>query len=532
MQDLPERSEGCETDFDKLDTSAAKQMGERLTGPVINASRQPTLRLRMYARLAPRQRAGVSTSPKFPASFLQRAMLPSVGCALLAATVTAVCLAPLYGLSAFLLLLVVAWFLLPVRPGATPKWLTVFLFAMAFTGALPTGLTFIIQALALAGSFVAWLRTPAPHRRGGAAVIWTAVIFVFWALLILHPNVPSLAVGLMGYRKTVFLLAGLVAGAAVCRALLPAVELTAMKAIASSVAVSIFIHLVLPSVEGSISRDAGEYTGLLNDQPRLQGVFAGPFHAAAACLVLVAWGLIRIRSHRTWAVICLLLGTVGMYLTLVRTAYVVLALVVASIILSSTSIRAAAKRTVGAAVVVIVAVTVVSAFDPAALRVVDSIAGFSTDSRFLGRIPGYLEGVHLFAHSPLFGWGSGSAGDTLGNQFSGRSHITAHNIILKVAVEGGVAGLALWTALLAGLWKKISFRTPQGMLALACGSVLVGFGMAVSSLEALPISWFICFVIGFALNEKQPASSEILKERGSREPLTVAPSLSGSLVSR
>jgi O-antigen ligase len=408
------------------------------------------------------------------------------------------------------------WFVIPKTYDATPKWFTVFLLAMAFGTVLPTQVSFLVQAIAVGGAYIAWLRVPRGQRRAGAAVGWVTGILVFWAILVLHPNIPSLEVGVLGFRKTVFCLAGLVAGAAISRRLLPAVELTAVRVLGSAIALSVVIHQFAPGVEQSITRAAGEYTGLLGGESRLQGIFAGPFHAATACLLLIVWGIARFRTFRRLAPLMVALGFLGMYLTLVRTAYVALGLAVVALILCAPTAGKVLQRVAGAILVAFVGIAFIGAWNPDAFGVVDSITGFSTDNRFLGRFPGYAEGVHLVLTSPIVGWGSGSAGDTLEKFFDSGEHVTSHNIILKILIEGGLVGAVLWSGLLYSIFRRLSRGGTLTAIAVGALAVLLGMGLTGSSLETLPLTWFIFLFVGMAVGTRPSSNRENRLQPGRR----------------
>jgi O-antigen ligase len=419
---------------------------------------------------------------------------------------------PIMGVACLGVILVAGWILLPSKPNTTPKWLTLFLLALVFSTVLPSAASYAIQLLAIAGGFVFWLRAPAAERRGAAVVIWAALIIGYWVLLMFHPNVSSLEAGVLGLRKTVLCVAGVVAGASIPASLIPAVERSAVKILTFAMSVSIGLHLFAPSVESSIGRSAGEYTALLGGEARLQGVFAGPFHVAIGCLLLIAWGLIRIRTQRSLALVALVVGTFGMYLSLVRTVYVALALVVVVIIVAAPTFARFARRVGGTAVVAVIGGGAQAVVNPPVLGVLESIGEFATDTRFQGRFPGYQQGITMFQSSPLIGWGSGSAGDTLGPYFLFGQHITSHNIFLKIAVEGGVIGILLWAGLVVSIARRMTRTNPLAVMAAASLAAVVGMGITVASLEALPLTYFAFFFVGLALNRKPIRQSQADKQ--------------------
>jgi O-antigen ligase len=453
--------------------------------------------------------------------------LLSVGGGLLAiviaaATVVAATENPAYGLAIVGLVAVATWFIIPAKNGSTPKWLRLFLLALVFGTVLPTQLSFLVQASAVVGAYVAWLRTPTAERRGKAAVGWVTAILIFWAVLAVHPNVPSVEVGIIGFRKTVFCLAGVVAGAAIDRKLLAVVELTAVRVLAIAVAVSILVHQFAPGIEQSITRDANEYTGLLGGESRMQGIFSGPFHATTACLIIAVWGIARFGTYRRLGPALVALGLIGMYLTLVRTAYVALGLAIIAIIICAPTAGKVVQRLAGTLLVGFFGVLLLSIWNPAVFDVVDSIMGFSTDTRFLGRFPGYAEGIDLIASSPIFGWGAGSAGDTLDPYFTGGHHITSHNIALKVLVEGGLIGAFLWVGLIVASLRAQHRRSPNTALAAGVVAVLLGMGITGSSLETLPLTWFIFLFVGMSLDPEKQTDQFVTSPKRIRSRRVVA----------
>jgi len=399
------------------------------------------------------------------------------------------------------LLLGAIWVMLPSRPDATPKWLTILILAMTFGSLLPEAASLVIQALSLLAAYLLWLSTPASERRATSTVLWASAVIAFWAVLIFHANVPTLETGLLGLRKTVFCVVGLVLGAAVARRHLPAFERTLVKILALGVGTSIALFLFAPALESSlVTRDADVYTGMLSGVARLQGIFAGPFHAATAGLILIVWGIARFRVQRNLALVCIGVGAIAVYLSLVRTAYVALAVAVAFMILASPTAGKAIRRIVGVALAAIAGGVVITATNSEAFAIVETIFEFGTDARFAGRFPGYAEGLTLITQSPIFGWGAGSAGDTLGPAFIHGEHVTSHNVLLKIGVEGGLLGLALWFGLITSAVRRLPRLSPYTPAAVGMLGILLGMGLTGSSLEALPVTFVAFVLVGLGLD--------------------------------
>jgi len=112
---------------------------------------------------------------------------------------------------------------------------------------------------------------------------------------------------------------------------------------------------------------------------------------------------------------------------------------------------------------------------------------------------------------PLLGYGSGSAGDTLNEEFFGRVHITAHDMLLKYAIEGGVIGLVLVCALLVSIWLGLrKAGTREALVARGLLVLLLVMGITGSVVEALPVSFWLLVVMGACLDPAQRGTTSIL----------------------
>ncbi|ORI19567.1 hypothetical protein BJD99_00250 [Rhodococcus sp. 1163] len=400
-----------------------------------------------------------------------------------------------------------AWSVIPRKDDALPRRIVLFVGAFTFGSLVGTNFGLIIQIAALAGAFLEWICTPAALRRGGVVVAWTFALIGFWALLMFHPNVQDFETGLLGFRKSVLAFAGLVLGLAMRPAWIPKLELLIVKFTAAAVSVSILAHFVFPGISSSILRAAGRYTAVYDGNDRLQGIYAGPFHAAAAGLLLVGWALVRWNVHRKSAMFVGALGLVCMYFTFVRSAYVALAIMIVAAVLLSGKLAVASRRFAWVALLGIIGyAALVSVGDDEILETAGSITDFSSDSRFLNRIPTWQDAYQNFADSMFYGWGAGSAGDTMGDAFIGGVHVTPHNMILKFAVEGGLIGLFLLAGLVVVVFRRVQWTSEQGRLGVVSLLVVLGMGLTVSSIDMLPVSYFAMTLLGLGLAEKRHES--------------------------
>jgi O-antigen ligase len=404
------------------------------------------------------------------------------------------------GISVVAFIVICAWLLLPQRKDQTPKLLMLLIVAFMFSSLLPSSVSLAVQGIAVLASIIAWLKVPAAERRGKFVVGAALGVLVLWAALMFHPNVPDVATGLLGFRKTAFCVAGVIAGCAIPKNLIGSFELVVVRVLIVALGVSILAFLFVPALEALVSRNADEYTALIGGKKRLQGVFAGPFHVALAGMLLMGWGIVRIKAHRFTSVVALAVGTLSLYLTLVRSAYIGVALMLVALVLVSPSIGKFLGRFLAGFVLLGVLAAVVITQAPTLLDTALSIFDFDSDNRFLNRLPQYAKGIGMFQDSPLIGMGAGSAGDTLGPAFAMGQHVTPHNMFLKILVEGGIIGAAAWLALGIGIIRTTNWHSTGGRLTLVSFAALIGLGLTGSAIDTLPISFLVFFFAGLAVN--------------------------------
>jgi O-antigen ligase len=205
-------------------------------------------------------------------------------------------------------------------------------------------------------------------------------------------------------------------------------------------------------------------------------------------------------------------GFAALTLTMVRTAFIALAAGVFAIILISGSFRVLVRRAALACLALLSVLLLVGIVGDAALSAtLSSIGNVSADSRFLNRLPTYQIGLDLVSQSPVFGWGAGSAGDTLGSRFGfGYAHVTPHNIFLKYAVEGGLIGLTLFVSIVIVVFRRIDRCTSAGQVALIALVIYLVMGLTISVSEALPVSYFLMVLVGIGCGSARRATSRDL----------------------
>lgn len=380
---------------------------------------------------------------------------------------------------------------------------------------MPTAAGALLTVLGLVGGFVLWFRVPAGRtvedQRGYWPIVFAGAIILYWAVNILNANVPSLNIGVEGFRKSVLAVAGVAWGCSVRRCDREWVERAVISILLVMMTVSVAAFIWLPNLV-LVSTDAVLYTSLFEGKQRLQGLFSGPFHVALAALVCIAWALTRYKTNRRLAILCMSVGIIGGYLSLVRTFYPALALMLVVFVIVSPNFRAALERTFLLALGGIGLLISALLFpDLGQLGgIASTIFDVGSDERFTNRLPGYHLSMELFRNSPVYGWGSGSAGDTL--RFPpGYHHVTSHNILLKFAVEGGLLGLVLWVGLLLALFMAMRRKAKETQLAAMSLIALFGIGLTVSAIDTLPVSFLIFVLGGLACESSKSRSATCVK---------------------
>lgn len=340
------------------------------------------------------------------------------------------------------------------------------------------------------------------ERLASIVVILGFALLLWWLIGLANPNVLSLNAGLLGFRKSMLFVIGLLVGVVWVGWRRAAFKLI-WVCIALSCAASLLLFLFLPDVEASISRAAGEYTALFAGERRLQGVFAGPFHAALAStfLILSSFTVRPIINSRAIRVLAFGLGVWVLVLTQVRSGMVAVVIGLFVLVLAQREFRARVRSVAALAIGALVALAVLLASPGlvASIPALASLQSIATDSRLSGRQNSWGEAISMISQSPIFGWGPGSAGATLSPQFPANGHVTAHNVLLNYGVEGGLIGLALfvWCVTIVGI---AAYRTgdPSGMAIPAFSAVAV-FGVTTSVVDSLPITFALAVVMGLTV---------------------------------
>ena len=370
-------------------------------------------------------------------------------------------------------------------------------------------LAVIVAALQVFG------RIPTDYSANSMLLVLSGAIVGIAALEILNPNVPSLSVGLVGFRKTATFVLGIIVGLGWRGSRLQGLRLTWWCMLTAG-AVSLVVHIGFPAVAQAVPRAAGQYTSMIGGTMRMQGLLAGPFHVSmlGVFLVLSALAPACIIRQRWLRAVAAMAGLACVYLAQVRTGLLALAIGAMVMLFVARSLDQFIYRLTAVVVLAVSGVAFAGPIIEFARRfeLVGRILDYGLDdSRFVGRFDNWLRGWELVERSPLTGWGSGSAGDTLGQSFLGFEHVTSHNAVLKLAIEGGLLQGILFLSLCVGLVWAVRPAQDPSHWGLAAATTFIVFGAVGAAQEALPVSlglaviWGLCAGKPFAkhLGEKR-----------------------------
>jgi O-antigen ligase len=329
------------------------------------------------------------------------------------------------------------------------------------------------------------------------------VLLLLYVITSFGANFPGWYPALLGIRKTlppwVFLFCGCVWPGNAERLVRRLVLLLLWACI-----VSLVLHNFAPSIEGGIARAANKYTGLYAGSPRLQGVFAGPFHAALAALllILVSLGLPSVFPDRLLRLAAASVGLLVLLQASVRAGWIAAFAGLLMLFALRPSGRLATRLPRAIAVIGALALAFAAQAQSLAFqsnRALESLTHWQTDSRLLARFDTWREARALIEARPLIGWGPGSASDTLDRYFGGLTHVTPHNMLLTYAVEVGLLG-AVAVAMILVVVGRMLFQSARSSHLSAVGFALlfgfVVFGATGTAVDAAPVSWIVLCIVG------------------------------------
>lgn len=343
----------------------------------------------------------------------------------------------------------------------------------------------------------------------------SVAFLVFMGLIgVAYPNVPDVATGAEGFRRVYLHMPALLVGVTTLRSrrqllLLGQVVLVAsipimLYGIKQFFWISGFDERFMAAHAADVS------TGHIFGKVRAFSIFSGPFHLGIFT-GFVFWIALAFytETRRKWYLAALSLAVLACLATLTRSG--LLAIVGSTPIVLLYVFKKSRLKT--AIVLASFMLLGVGAFFGlrAGFENIDNLATsisdletITEDSRLQTRYDGYSEAM-MTLRTNLFGLGTGSAADAMGDRFepANSTHITSHNILLRVAIELGWVGLSIFIILLVqiGLTVRQLRNRHDDTLAIllgGCLSILLITGITGSCLGAYPMNMIFWVIAGGA----------------------------------
>lgn len=357
------------------------------------------------------------------------------------------------------------------------------------------------------------------------------------AVQALNPNVPSILVGLEGYRKAAFTMIGffivLLGRGGDARQFFTVVAIGSVPALVWGIRQSfaplpIDVAIIETTSASPISFHSGPVL-------RAFSPTAGPFHLGILAAILIVIALVQWRLRAHWWLVFSVLAGVALGMTITRANIVAAAAGLLAVTLLITGWRQRFRFGAGAAT----AMTSVLVASLIAVGAVGPTSGGHTDGsvtppgRDLGEVVGgvanplqdrslqlrfgyWRDYIEAIAHQPVVGYGTSSAADGFDHYYVGDEHVNfePHSLYFKAALELGLGGFVLLMAVLIACavasFRSASSGTSTGLIASGALVVVLVSGVTGPMLDAYPVNLLFWGTMGWT------ARHAVIKSSGDR----------------
>ncbi len=349
-----------------------------------------------------------------------------------------------------------------------------------------------------------------------------AAIFIMIAILeVFNPNIPSFQAGLEGFRKFAFMTIGFFIGRYL-------VNITTLKRLVKALLIGSFIislygikQFMLPSALDYRLIDlstSSPITYMMGGHIRAFSTMSGPFQLGIylVCVLLLLLAIWQYYPYRRlWVVVLSAPLLVALIMTVTKSNWAgLLAGALTLLILNSKKPLRLAKRLFSLGFIILgigfLSLWITSAV-PELQTLNDGLHALLNPfdaPTFKFRLDLWNETViPLMRNSPWFGYGTGSAGEGLGNLFENTSsvYIISHNLYFKVQLELGLLGFLSFFGFLlytlARIWRiRPHLQSPftkvvsDWTLAFAVSIAVAGLTGAI--LDAYPANLIFWLLLG------------------------------------
>jgi O-Antigen ligase len=367
--------------------------------------------------------------------------------------------------------------------------------------------------------------------------------FALLALIqILNPNVPSLSVGLEGFRKTAFTVLAYVAirlsGETDARSFFRLVALGSIPALLWAIRQSFApLPMDLAIIE---TAGASEISFRAGVAIRAFAPTAGPFHLGILAGTVLVIAVALSRTVPRWILLSLLAGAaLGLSITRANIIAAALAIVVMALLQVDLRERLRLVAFGVPAIVLALGMAVVATSTPDIPGLPEppppvaspttggqgdgnggpgdggspvEVPSLGDDTNLQYRLIFWREQLDAFRERPLIGYGTSSAADGFGNDYEGTGsrHFGPHSVYTKPALELGIVGLVLFLTILVGAFLAILriVKTDRLLATLAMGILVLvaASGLTGPMLDAYPFNVLFWATLGWVV-ASQPKRS-------------------------
>jgi O-antigen ligase len=346
------------------------------------------------------------------------------------------------------------------------------------------------------------------------------------AVQILNPNVPTVLVGLEGYRKTAFTMLAffivLLERRGDARQFFTVVAIGSVPALLWAIRQSFApLPIDLAIIETTSASPISFHSGAVL---RAFSPTAGPFHLGILSAILIIVALVQWRLGSRWWLALAVLAGVALGMTITRANIVAAAAGLLAVGVLAAGWRERFRFAAGAApamaavlVASLIAIGAVGpapgAEDPGATpgqdvgEVVGGVTNPLADRSLQFRFGYWREYVEAIAERPIVGYGTSAAADGFDHYYTDARHVNfePHSLYFKAALELGIGGFILFAALLVACavacLRSVSSDQRVGLIASGALVVVGVSGVTGPMLDAYPVNLLFWATMGWAARQ-------------------------------
>jgi len=348
------------------------------------------------------------------------------------------------------------------------------------------------------------------------------------AVQILNPNVPTVLVGLEGYRKTAFTMLAffivLLERRGGARQFFTVVAIGSVPALLWAIRQSFApLPFDLAIIETTSASPISFHSGAVL---RAFSPTAGPFHLGILSAILMIVALVQWRLGSRWWLALAVLAGVALGMTITRANIVAAAVGLLAVAALAWGWRERFRFAAGAApamaAVLVASLIAIGALgsapgggpdDPGASpgqdvgEVVGGVANPLQDRSLQFRFGYWREYLEAIAERPVIGYGTSAAADGFDHYYTEDEHVNfePHSLYFKAALELGIGGFVLFAALLIACavtcLRSVSSDPRVGLIASGVLVVVGVSGVTGPMLDAYPVNLLFWATMGWAARQ-------------------------------